>query len=216
MAWLIYGLRRNFRWSAKALALLGGYFACVKNKKSDVKVPFLLDWLKSTASTNLPWNYGIWATAWQNQQNDRWAQRRLIRVFAVHMKLGSLATHWAHSEDWSDWADARSDLSLCRAHRSFCWFCHAAAHIAFQKILFEPNTAKSTKWYWCSAKAQISLQINFLLYTWIRFWSLATHKSDKRRLWSNCAAAQADLNLCGVHIWFWRFCCAHEIMVLIT
>ena len=21
--------------------------------------------------------------------------------------LGSLATHWAHSEDWSDWADAR-------------------------------------------------------------------------------------------------------------
>ena len=27
----------------------------------------------------------------------------LIRVFAVRMKkLGSLATHWAHSEDWSD------------------------------------------------------------------------------------------------------------------
>ena len=29
------------------------------------------------------------------------------------------------SEDWSDWVDA--DLSLCWAHWSFCWFCHAAA-----------------------------------------------------------------------------------------
>ena len=25
---------------------------------------------------------------------------------------GSLATHWAHSEDWSDWVDAQADLSL--------------------------------------------------------------------------------------------------------
>ena len=43
-------------------------------------------------------------------------------------KLGSLATQWAHSEDWSDWADAQADLSLRWAH-SFCWFCHVAAHI---------------------------------------------------------------------------------------
>ena len=28
------------------------------------------------------------------------------------IKLGSLATHWAHSEDWSDWAVAQADLSL--------------------------------------------------------------------------------------------------------
>ena len=31
-------------------------------------------------------------------------------------KLGSLATQWAHSEDWSDWADAQADLSLHWAH----------------------------------------------------------------------------------------------------
>ena len=30
----------------------------------------------------------------------------LIWVFAVRINFGSLATHWAHSEDWSDWADA--------------------------------------------------------------------------------------------------------------
>ena len=31
-------------------------------------------------------------------------------------KLGSLATHWAQSDDWSDWADAQADLSLRWAH----------------------------------------------------------------------------------------------------
>ena len=30
---------------------------------------------------------------------------------------------------WSDWADAQDDLSLCCAHRSFCWFCLAAAQL---------------------------------------------------------------------------------------
>ena len=43
--------------------------------------------------------------------------------------LGSLATHYAHSDDWSDWADAQADLSLRLAHRLFCWFCHEAAQI---------------------------------------------------------------------------------------
>ena len=37
----------------------------------------------------------------------------LIRVFAVRLKKGwSLATHKAHSELWSDWADAQANLSL--------------------------------------------------------------------------------------------------------
>ena len=37
-------------------------------------------------------------------------------------KLGSLATHWAHSEDWSDWVDAQADLSLRWAHIHFVGF----------------------------------------------------------------------------------------------
>ena len=36
--------------------------------------------------------------------------------------LGSLATHWAHSEDWSVWADAQVDLSLRWAHTHFVGF----------------------------------------------------------------------------------------------
>ena len=34
----------------------------------------------------------------------------------------------ADSEDWSDWADAQADLSLCWVHRLFCRFCQEAAH----------------------------------------------------------------------------------------
>ena len=55
----------------------------------------------------------IWATSWQNQQNSMCAQQRLRSAQSdqsprcpAWRKLGSLATHWAHSEDWSDWADA--------------------------------------------------------------------------------------------------------------
>ena len=46
-------------------------------------------------------------------------------------KLGSLATHWVHSEDWSDWADAQADLSLCRVHTGmpFCFLSCAGSYI---------------------------------------------------------------------------------------
>ena len=38
-------------------------------------------------------------------------------------KLGSLATHWVHSEDsWSDWADAQADLSLRWVYSHFVGF----------------------------------------------------------------------------------------------
>ena len=45
-------------------------------------------------------------------------------------KLGSLATNWVHSEDWSDWADAQADLSLHWAHTHFVGF------VMSQLILF--------------------------------------------------------------------------------
>ena len=37
-------------------------------------------------------------------------------------KLGPLATHWVHSEDWSDWADTQADLSLRWAHSHIVGF----------------------------------------------------------------------------------------------
>ena len=70
----------------------------------------------------------------------------------------SLCTQWvakdprflhADSEDWSDWADAQADLSLRWAHRSFCWFCHEAAHLSIYGDSYYPcNTVDSISNLW--------------------------------------------------------------------
>ena len=73
-----------------------------------------------------------WACARQNQQNDvRPAKTQInlgIRpvwsVLAVRF-MGSQGPSASSCCKWrlrSDWADAQADLSLCWAHRSFCWF----------------------------------------------------------------------------------------------
>ena len=59
-------------------------------------------------------------------------------------KLGSLATHWAHSKDWSDWAEAQADLSSLGTHL-FCWFCHVVAQM-FLVLGFNGSWALSLKW----------------------------------------------------------------------
>ena len=43
-------------------------------------------------------------------------------LLSTWRKLGSLVTHWAHSEDWSDWVDAQADLSLRWAYTHFVSF----------------------------------------------------------------------------------------------
>ena len=53
----------------------------------------------------------VWASAQSNQSS-----------LSAWRKLGSLATHWVHREDWSDWADAQADLSLHWAHSHFVGF----------------------------------------------------------------------------------------------
>ena len=63
----------------------------------------------------------IWLrSAWASAQSDE-------SSLSAWRNIGSLATHWAHSED-SD-QTAQADRVLRWAHRSFCWFCHAQAHI---------------------------------------------------------------------------------------
>ena len=55
-------------------------------------------------------------------------QRRLVSAWGSESSLSawrnfrSLATHWAHSEDWSDWVDAQVDLSLRWGHTHFVGF----------------------------------------------------------------------------------------------
>ena len=58
----------------------------------------------------------------------------LITVFAVRPvgSWGPKVSLRGQQRLWSDWADAQADLSLCWAHRPFCWFCHEAAHFHIQ------------------------------------------------------------------------------------
>ena len=80
-----------------------------------------------------------WAASWQNQQNGMWAHRRLRSAWeyaqsdqsslSAWRKLVSLATHWVHSIDWTDWVDAQADLSLRWVHTSLSWFCHVVAQM---------------------------------------------------------------------------------------
>ena len=61
----------------------------------------------------------------------------LISVFAVRMKKAwSLATHRAHSEDWSDWASSPGWSLSSLGTQPFCWFCHEAAHFYWQYSSF--------------------------------------------------------------------------------
>ena len=73
------------------------------------------------------------AASWQNQQNESapaktqisWASAQSnhsLRCLHEETLGPYIATHWVHSKDWSDWADAQADLSLCRAHTHFVGF----------------------------------------------------------------------------------------------
>ena len=58
-------------------------------------------------------------------------------------KLGSLATHWVHSED-SDQTGRMPRLIWVFAERTFCWFCHVAAHLNISIVCWY----KLCHWFW--------------------------------------------------------------------
>ena len=107
----------------------------------------------------LHWNWKtIWATSWQNQQNDLCILRRLRPAWASSRSYQSLRCalngylrtqcFYMQAAKTSDWADAQADLSVHWAHRSFCWFCHEMAHHLIRKgqrcgSLSEPHHAKT-------------------------------------------------------------------------
>ena len=71
----------------------------------------------------------------------------LIRVFAVRMRKAWVPSYplSAQRRLWSDWADAKADLSSLGA-QSFCWFCHIAAHLCshttFSGSCVQENTSR--------------------------------------------------------------------------
>ena len=123
----------------KYLAFIPKHLICTPFKKWVIWMPQPAtdNELKQQPFTQFSGRKCIWAASWQNQQNGMYAQRRHRPVWSesslsAWRKLGSLTTHWAHSKDWSDWADAQAYLSHRWADMSFCWFCHEAAHLSIE------------------------------------------------------------------------------------
>ena len=84
--------------------------------------------------TNITWCPNIWAASWQNQQNDLCTQQRLRSAWASAQSDQSLLFAQWVAKDPSFLHAASKDggcpgwyESLLGA-KSFCWFCHVAAH----------------------------------------------------------------------------------------
>ena len=117
-AHMMHGSRRNFRQRAKVFRAAPMRFK--DHKSQDARVPFHANFTFEPLhnKTNKMVSLGI-CPVWSESSLSAWRN------------IGPFTTYWAHSEDWSDWADAQADLILCSANMPFCWFCHAAAHVCF-------------------------------------------------------------------------------------
>ena len=129
--------------------------------------------------------------------------------------LGSLATHWVHSEDWSDWADAQADLNLRWAHTHFVgfvmsyliWWLHHSwliSHSVFELPHDKTNkmTVRPANLGICPVWSKSSLCAQ-----WVAKDSSFLHADSED--WSDWANAQADMSLCWAHMQFCWFC--HEV-----
>ena len=69
-------------------------------------------------------------------------------LLSAWRKIRSWAIHWAHSEDWSDWAVVPPDLSLRWAHIPFCRLCHALTpmSITFRRLCNAHSFTEHTRY----------------------------------------------------------------------
>ena len=89
-------------------------------------------------------------------------------VFAVCMKKRwifgyPLSAKWRH---WWNWVDAEADLSHRWVHRSFCCFCHAAAHL----IMSQHQIIRTTLVYCCTCCSMARYDI-LTFHPFFHLWS---------------------------------------------
>ena len=117
-------------------------------------------------------------------------------------KLGSLATHWMHSEDWSDSGDAQADLSLRRVHIHFVDF--VMSRLKWWGIT-DDMSCSMTRLAWASTQSGQSSLCT------LRVAKDPTLPDVDSKDWSNWPNAQADLSVCWVLV---LSCCdSHVIYV---
>ena len=116
-----------------------------------------------------------------------WASQSDQSLLSTWTKLGSLATYWAHSEDWSDWADAQADLSLRWAHSHFVGFVMRRRKQILQR-------------YSAVLANHILSWISLIFYCWF-YPNLGCEGIKHGKLWHDCAVAQACLSLHCPPMW---------------
>ena len=100
---------------------------------------------------------GVWATTWQNQQNERAPSEdsdqpghtpSLNRVFALRMKKAWVLGYpmSAQRRLWSDWGWCPGWSESSLGTHSFCWFCQVAAH--FMSLLLKRQQQRG-QWWQC-------------------------------------------------------------------
>ena len=126
-------------------------FLCLQFVFKDVK--FIEPQEQILAIANVGQVCIIWAASWKtNKMSVRSAKTQISlgicpvwseSLLSAWRKLGSLATHWVHSED----SDQMIRLGGCPGWyesslgtHSFCWFCHEVAHMYCQV----PEISKTT------------------------------------------------------------------------
>ena len=99
----------------------------------------------------------IWVASRRNTQKDLCAQRRLSSTWAsqcAQCVAEDPIFLRVDSEDWSDRAHAQAGQSLRWAQRSFCWFCHEAAHLLVDLLFYHPVNLSTRK---CKGITTISI-----------------------------------------------------------
>ena len=150
-----------------------------------------------------------------SEDSDQPGHLPVWSVFTVRSmgNWGPNVSSCGHRRLWSDWADARADLSLRWAHISFCWFCHEAAHLSWSKD--NPNNGTCAQWrqvsLWIGAVCNESSQDALWVAKDSKIFHVGKQGSDQ--------TVQADLSLCWAHTSLCRFCCAlahHDCIIRVS
>ena len=128
----------------------------------------------------------------------------LIRFVTVLMKKHYLFS--AQWRLWSDWADAKADLSLRWVHRWFCWFCRATAHFIIMLFLHVDLNivGHNTKCCICIFPTFPEKQnTEFLLLEWFICFKILNRHTEYDKKWYTSMHSLFHA-LCNPPIW-WNF-----------
>ena len=85
----------------------------------------------------------------------------------------------ADSEDWSDRADAKADLSLRWEHMTYFWFCHEAYEYALSRMTIWPKISTLNFGIWSKTSLALDWKLHFFPNR--KKFMKNTHKIKKKK-----------------------------------